>query len=320
MKVKVFIAIFVLSVVVSFSLLFLTLYIPYLVNKYLERMFPDITSLDPVGRQAREEFINRALPIGTILLIILAVIIVLGFLVNKGLLYIGSIGFYLPVFGSFAFTMFFLAGIGVLRVLWLPLYIVSPYVLKLGHIVLAPMLFFLVVMFFMPQLRALYTLMELTILAIMYTGILVFTLGVFTWIYWRIEGKPVIDYWIYKYSRHPQYLGYLLWSYGLLCTTGWSPYDNIIPSLPWLISAILVISKALLEEIDMVRKHGDTYLDYRRKTPFLLPLPRILSRAITYPARRILGKRYPENTREVALVAVTYTILLIILSFPLVYL
>jgi len=53
-----------------------------------------------------------------------------GFMVRKSYLStIGSVGLYLPTFGYFAFTMFFLAGVGVLRALWFPLLDLSPKVL-----------------------------------------------------------------------------------------------------------------------------------------------------------------------------------------------
>ena len=38
-------------------------------------------------------------------------------------------------------------------------------------------------------------------------GLLVFSLGVTTWLYGGFKGYKIIDFWIYKYSRHPQYLG-----------------------------------------------------------------------------------------------------------------
>ena len=50
----------------------------------------------------------------------------------------GALALYLPIFGYFAYAMFFLAGIGVLRVLWMPLLVVSPRLLELGSIAYAP--------------------------------------------------------------------------------------------------------------------------------------------------------------------------------------
>lgn len=86
------------------------------------------------------------------------------------------------------------------------------------------------------------------------------------------------------------------------------------PSLPWLISMLLVICVALTEEIMMIRQADESYLKYRRSAPFMLPLPRFLSRMFTAPNRILLKKDYPESGRQVLYTFVTYCIILILLS------
>jgi len=62
-----------------------------------------------------------------------------GFVIGRRrLTLLGALSLYLPVFGSFAFSMFFLAGTGILRILWLPMLDASPAILKLGGIVYLP--------------------------------------------------------------------------------------------------------------------------------------------------------------------------------------
>ena len=61
-------------------------------------------------------------------------------------------------------------------------------------------------------------------------GLVIFSYGLITWFQGVLEKKEINDFSIYRYSRHPQYLGYLLWSYGIYLLTlipkGW-PYGSI---------------------------------------------------------------------------------------------
>ncbi len=70
---------------------------------------------------------------------------------------------------------------------------------------------------------------------------------------------------IYQYSRHPQYLGFVLLVIGWFF--GWPTILTLI------FSPILVykyIKAARSEEADMLRLHGETYAAYRKSTPFLV--------------------------------------------------
>jgi hypothetical protein len=90
------------------------------------------------------ETIEYLRPFGYVAFEIVSVLILVGFAIRKGYLStIGSIALYFPVFGHFACTMFFLAGIGVTRALWLPLMDCSPFLFTLGNVVITP--FFLLV-------------------------------------------------------------------------------------------------------------------------------------------------------------------------------
>jgi hypothetical protein len=125
---------------------------------------------------------------------------------------------------------------------------------------------------------------------------------------------------VYKYSRHPQYLGFLIFSYGFLLFV---PHLNnirggfrIAPTLPWLIAALALIGSALVEEMDMLKKHGSQYQQYIDSTPFLFPLPGFVLAIILSPIRLILWKDRPETKREVLLVLFIYGTILALLSIP----
>jgi protein-S-isoprenylcysteine O-methyltransferase Ste14 len=150
-------------------------------------------------------------------------------------------------------------------------------------------------------------------------GLAILFFGVFTWLYGKFKGFQVIDFWIYRYSRHPQYLGYVIWSYGLLINTLLRPYHDgrriPPPSLPWLISTLIIIGVALHEENKMLRTYGEKYAKYREKTPFIIPIPRKLAALINTPTRIIFKKERPENGKEIAVILLFYAIIIILLSF-----
>ncbi|MFC2088964.1 hypothetical protein ACFLSX_05120, partial [Calditrichota bacterium] len=74
---------------------------------------------------------------GSLLLVFL--FILLGFLTKKsGWAWAGAFTLFLPVFGQFALSMFFLAGLGILRVGWLPFMDISFQVLELGNVIYVP--------------------------------------------------------------------------------------------------------------------------------------------------------------------------------------
>lgn len=259
-----------------------------------------------------------ARPIGYACLVVVVSLIAIGFITERRrFASLGSFIFFLPAFGYFAASMFFLAGIGILRAMWLPFWDSSPTLLKLGYVSYIP---FWIVMYPLQLLNGTISWLAGNFLAslVVSAGLFIFCIGTLSWFYGKFEKKEIFDFWIYKYSRHPQYLGFILWSYGVMLLTTLAPVPfggyQPEPSFPWLISTLLVICVALTEEIKMVRQHGESYSTYRRNAPFMLPLPRFLSRIFTAPARMILKKEYPERGREIVYTFVIYCIILILLS------
>jgi hypothetical protein len=133
-----------------------------------------------------------------------------------------------------------------------------------------------------------------------------------------MEGRKIFDFWIYKYSRHPQYLGFIMWSYGVMLLTTLAPNPfwahQPEPSFPWLISSLLVICAALTEEITMIKQADHNYVEYRMKAPFMIPLPRFLLKILTAPTRAILKKDFPQRGREVLYTLIIYCATLVFLS------
>ena len=66
----------------------------------------------------------------------------------------------------------------------------------------------------------------------------------------------------------------------------------------------------------MTRRHGERYERYRRETPFMLPLPKIVSKFLSASTKMILHKDMPADRREVVYVVLFYGAMLVLLSIP----
>ena len=302
-----------LAIVFTLALLVTAFALPDTLDRILRGYFPDIR-WDP---ERIEVVTNSVRPIGYICLVVVIALILLGFIAKRrSFAFLGSFAFFLPVFGYFVGYMFFLAGIGILRVLWLPLLDLSPTLLKLGDIVYLP-LWIATYPLILQDVQPMHQVSTILGSYFIIAGLLIFCIGAFTWFYGKFEKKQVLDFWVYKYSRHPQYLGFILWSYGFMLVMAFAPpsgRDPPVPSFPWLVSMLIVICVALAEEIKMIKQANEQYLEYRRNTPFMLPLPWYLSKLFTVPNRILLKKDFPESGREVLYTFIINCAILVLLS------
>jgi len=232
---------------------------------------------------------------------------------KKGLASLGSLGFILTIYAYFVIHMSFLAGLGILSALWLPLW---GNVINLGDIAYLPYMI-LVYPFSMAGIDIRLTLAGLLISL----GLLIFVLGILAWFYARFQSKGTADFWIYRFTRHPQYLGWIVWSYGLMLRASFSrgiALHNTNPgaSLPWVLSTLIIVCIALSEENRMARERGSEYEHYRASAPFMLPLPRLLSQAITAPFRLIIKKDRPTSGRDLLWTFIIYLGVIVVLSLP----
>ena len=320
-----------LAIVVAIALTWAFVALPYWVSGILYSSYQSDSAQGLYHGPQDEESqpYIRALHIRTIgyaSLIIVVSLIVVGILAERrGLAVAGGVALFLPVLGHFALSMFFLAGLGLLRTIWMPLLDAS-----YGATGDASFGFFgLADIIFLPYIIMVYLLSWVGIDArvamgyvVMGIGLFLFVLGMLAWFTTHLERKGTADFWIYRFSRHPQYLGWIVWSYGLVLywihesegahfKISWGIPD----SAPWLIATMVIIGVAMLEEIKMRREQGAAYDFYRERTPFLLPLPGLVTRIVAAPMRLMLRKEWPESGKEVALVIVLYTVILFGLSF-----
>jgi len=308
-----------LAIVFTVGLTFATVELPELVDDVLQHTITTPggdSHADPVARLKTELFMDHyhVRAIGYAGFFLLVTFIAVGFTTRRTrLATIGAFGVMLPVFAQFAGVMFFLAGLGILNAIWLPVLDVSYELQHWGLVINLPndmLRWFLGIV----GVHSIWP----TICLFIGAGILVFLLGTYAWLASRAKEKSVADFWVYRLSRHPQYLGWILWTYGAYLLLQRMHYPRrswgIEASLPWLISTMVIIGVAMLEEINMRRRHGETYERYRRDAPFLFPVPRVLERAFAAPFRLLFKKDRPDRKREVAVVVSLYTALLMATS------
>jgi len=309
-----------LAMVFSIGLTFASVELPGLLNKALYGTFPRLEGDSHADESAvfkTELFMSHyhLRFIGYSCFGLMIALIAAGFISGKrGLASAGALLVFLPVFAQFAAVMFFLAGLGVLNVIWLPVLDISFEAGRLGDIVYFPY----------RLLRSLFLKLGFDIhyplvYLLVGVGLLLFIVGTFTWFISRQRKKDMADFWIYRISRHPQYLGWIIWSYGMLLALLRVRYPRrswgIATSLPWLLSAMIIIGIALLEERKMKKQLGKQYEKYSRRTPFLFPLSKFISAAFTAPSRLLFKKKIPERKGEIAAILSIYLLLLGGLSY-----
>ena len=84
----------------------------------------------------------------------------------------------------------------------------------------------------------------------------------------RQQGTLMIEG-IYKYIRHPQYLGFLMITLGL--NVMWL---TIITLVMWPILAVLYWRLAKKEDKEMEEQFSEEFLEYKRRVPGFIPRPR----------------------------------------------
>jgi hypothetical protein len=305
-----------LALVFSLGLTFASVELPRLLHSALVRATPALEGDSHADERAvyrTELFLDHYgfRLIGYACFGLMVVLIVAGFASGRASLSaVGAAAMFLPVFAQFAGVMFFLAGLGFLNLAWLPALDVSFDMGRLGDIVYWPY----------DTLMSIFhrwgvDVHQPLVYFLLGSGLLLFVLGTLGWFVARHRKMDLADFWVYRISRHPQYLGWIVWSYGMLLALKRVRYPRrawgIPASLPWLLSMMVIVGVALLEERKMKRQAGPVYDEYRRKTPFLVPLPRFLRKALAAPSRLLFRKAIPERKGEIALAFVLVTSVLI---------
>jgi hypothetical protein len=151
------------------------------------------------------------------------------------------------------------------------------------------------------------------------SGLLIFCFATLIWFLTYYQNKGIANHWIYKYSRHPQYLGWIIWSYGILFLPGVNMKQSysISDSLPWLLSTLIIIGIAMVEEIKMSKLHDNKYEEYRKDSYFMIPMPKYFCRVISAPFKAFFNKSFPTKKSEITIVLLFYFFLIVLLTIVL---
>lgn len=90
-------------------------------------------------------------------------------------------------------------------------------------------------------------------------------MGVGWWQIHRSSGKLVTSG-LYRFVRHPQYMGLFLITMGMLIQ-----WPTLITVLMWPILIWKYYGLAKLEEAEMIEAFGEEYVEYRRRVPAFIP-------------------------------------------------
>ena len=319
MKRNIFISLLltILAIIFTVALTFASIELPKITDDIIhDRMsFVNVYTGGGEYQELKTEYFISYYNIRTIGYIALAVIIamiIIGFITEKtGLTTLGAFAIFLPVFGHFAATMFFLGGLGFLRLIWLPGLDISFDLMKLGDAVFIPYRIII----------DLFNLIGINLTAVLPyifigAGLLIFCLGTLQWFNTYFKKIGLAQTGLYKFSRHPQYLGWIIWSYGILFLPGVNMKQSfsISDSLPWLISTLIIIGVGMLEEIKMSRIYGQQFDEYRKSSYFMMPFPKYICKVISAPFRVFFNKNYPTKKREIISVLGFYFVLTVTLT------
>ena len=105
-----------------------------------------------------------------------------------------------------------------------------------------------------------------------FLGMSLFPIGLIIFIVALIQllrGKGVVKTGLYSVVRHPQYLGILAVTFGFLFL---GTSLRLVSLMSWVILVLAYVWLGKREEAILQEKHGDEYLAYKRRVPFILPL------------------------------------------------
>ena len=99
------------------------------------------------------------------------------------------------------------------------------------------------------------------------TGFIAFCVGACQVYYHKIAKKGIVTGGIYNFVRHPQYISFMICSFGLLIL--WPRYIVAVMFVTMIFAYYLL---AKVEEKECIEKFGQSYIDYLNKTNMFLPI------------------------------------------------
>jgi len=195
---------FLLAVVFSVGLMFAFTELPRLMDQLIQTNLATPHS-DPAYDSILIELFFNAYAIRLIGFVCLGLIlffIILGFTTRKtSWAIVGSVAIFLPVFATFANSMFYLAGLGIFNVILFPFLNISLSLVDLGKVVLIP---YWILMWFFDLFN--WNAHKVLMYFFMISGAFIFVLGVFAWLQTRYSKEKVAKPYIYKSLEDKKHL------------------------------------------------------------------------------------------------------------------
>jgi len=108
-----------------------------------------------------------------------------------------------------------------------------------------------------------WALVMVTSSAVIFFGLFLMSKG---WSLIHASSGELVTGGIYRYIRHPQYLGLIVLTIGLLIQ-----WPTIITLLMWPVLVLMYYRLAKREEREALEAYGERYIEYKRQTPMFLP-------------------------------------------------
>lgn len=315
------IGIYVLALFMSLVFTHMTLLVPGFLESQTDVYWDFFRNFKVVGMS-----LTPVLVAGNVVIILLLAATVRGMVKGRSTVsFLGAFGFFVPTFFVFIVGMTtFFAGLEVIKFLiynGIGEYAVIKWVDRLynvGNVFYIP--YWLAISAYgdevgsrwgnLPEVRDTYGGIFIAV------GLLLLFLGVAAWLDSKYRGRGLVDSGVYRWSRHPQYLGYILWSYGVLVLSTYSqaPMSRpVAPSLNWAVSSLIVVGLALSEEIALRKDVELDYIEYVKRVSFMIPLPKLVREYASAPFRIIWRSDYPDSLWKVFK---TLLILFLIIGIP----
>ncbi|NJD53049.1 MAG: isoprenylcysteine carboxylmethyltransferase family protein [Candidatus Methanoperedens sp.] len=113
------------------------------------------------------------------------------------------------------------------------------------------------------SMDAAWALVMVTSSAVIFLGLFLMSKG---WSMIHSSSGELVTEGIYRYVRHPQYLGLVVLTIGLLIQ-----WPTIITLLMWPVLVLMYYRLAKREENEALEAFGERYEEYKRRTPMFLP-------------------------------------------------
>ncbi|MCZ7385739.1 MAG: isoprenylcysteine carboxylmethyltransferase family protein [Candidatus Methanoperedens sp.] len=113
------------------------------------------------------------------------------------------------------------------------------------------------------SMEAAWALVMVTSSAVIFLGLFLMSTG---WSRIHASNGELVTDGIYKYVRHPQYLGLIILTIGLLIQ-----WPTIITLAMWPVLVLMYYRLAKREEREAIEAFGERYEEYKKQTPMFLP-------------------------------------------------